>query len=273
MDRRRRHRLPASGPHPRRVTGVLAVVAALAAVVAVLGVGAEAGLPANWVPRSGSVFITPGLKAMQADDFGNPGMLWVSEGQALWSKVEGAAGKSCASCHGELSSLRGIQYPKREASGQLINLELRIERCRTDYMQAPAFGYESDGMLALTTAIRHQSRGLPVSIPEDAAAIAAGETYFRERRGRFNLACASCHEQSVGKHIRDETISQGQTNGFPTYRVRWETLGSVHRRFQACNESVGAEPEPLGSQTYIALEWFLAWRGRGVPIETPSVRQ
>ena len=37
--------------------------------------------------------------------------------------------------------------------------------------------------------------------------------------------------------------------------------------------AIGAEPEPLGSQTYIALEWFLAWRGLGLPIETPSVRQ
>lgn len=225
------------------------------------------------MPRSGVEFITPGLKAMQADDFGNPGMLWVSAGQEQWTKVEGKAGKSCVSCHGAISSMKGIRYPRREPDGRLINLELRIERCRTEHMQAPALGSESDALLALTAAIRNQSRGLPVSIPEDRAAIAAGEAYFRTRRGRFNLACANCHEQNVGKKLRGETISQGQTNGFPTYRVLWEKIGSVERRFQDCNESIGAEPEPLGSQTYIALEWFLAWRGRGLPIETPSVRQ
>jgi len=222
---------------------------------------------------TGSTFITPGLKEMQGDDFANPGMLWVSAGQELWNKVQGRAGKSCASCHGDIASMKGVLYPKREADGTLINLELRIERCRTEHMQAPALGYESDGLLALTTAIRNQSRGLQLSIPEDEEAIGAGEKYFWTRRGRFNLACGNCHQQSVGKHIRDETISQGQINGFPTYRVRWETLGSAHRRFQACNESIGAQPEPLGSQTYIALEWFLSSRGRGLTIETPSVRQ
>lgn len=234
---------------------------------------AHGGLPDSWVPRSGHDFITPGLKEMQRDDFANPGMLWVSQGQDLWTKIDGKAGKSCASCHGDMSSMKGIQYPKRAADGRLINLEIEIEQCRTERMQAPAFGYESNALLALTAAIRNQSRGLPVSIPEDRDAIAAGEAYFRARRGRFNLACASCHEQNVGRKLRDETISQGQTNGFPTYRVRWEKLGSVHRRFQDCNESIGAEPEPLGSQTYIALEWFLAWRGKGLAIETPSVRQ
>ncbi len=248
-------------------------IAGAIAVAALFVSRAEGTLPSNWVPRSGHDFITPGLKTMQADDFGNPGMLWVSQGQELWVKVDGKAGKSCASCHGDISSMKGIAYPKREADGRLVNLELRIERCRTERMQAAALGYESNALLALTAAIRNESRGLPVSIPEDRAALDAGEAYFRARRGRLNLACANCHEQSVGKKLRDETISQGQTNGFPTYRVRWEKLGSVHRRFQDCNESIGAEPEPLGSQTYIALEWFLAWRGRGLPIETPSVRQ
>jgi L-cysteine S-thiosulfotransferase len=272
MDRRRRHDLSADRSYSRRLSGTVAAIGAVAGVVAVVA-AARAGLPDNWVPRSGLTFMTPGIKAMQADDFGNPGMLWVNQGQELWTRVEGAAGKSCASCHGDLSSMKGLQYPQRQPDGRLINLELRIERCRTEHMQAPPLGYESDALLALTTAVRYQSRRLPVSIPNDEAALAAGETYFRQRRGRLNLACADCHEHSVGKKIRDETITQGQTNGFPTYRVRWETLGSVHRRFQACNESVGAQPEPLGSQTYIALEWFLAWRGRGLAVETPAVRQ
>ncbi len=249
------------------------LVAVVALMVAAAAAAQETPRSSQVEPVSGRTFITPGLRDMQADDFANPGMLWVADGEALWTKAEGAAGKSCASCHGEPASMKGIQYPKREPDGRLVNLELRIERCRTEQMQAPALGYESHDLLALTALIRHQSRGLPVSIPEDRAAIAAGEQYFWTRRGRFNLACGQCHQQNVGHKLRDETVSQGQTNGFPTYRVRWESLGSVHRRFQACNEAVGAEPEPLGSQTYIALEWFLARRGQGLPIETPSVRQ
>lgn len=34
----------------------------------------------------------------------------------------------------------------------------------------------------------------------------------------------------------------------------WEKNDSIERRFRDCNESVSAEPEPRGSQTYIALE-------------------
>jgi sulfur-oxidizing protein SoxA len=244
---------------------------ALIAVAVV--VAAAAAWAQEFTPRSGHDFITPGLRDMQADDFANPGMLWVEEGQSLWTTVDGAASKSCASCHGDIASLKGIQYPQRDRDGKLLNLDLRIDRCRVDHMQAPPLGYESEGMLALTAAIRNQWRGAPMSVAEDSEAITEGERYFRTRRGRFNLSCAQCHEQSAGKKLRDETISQGQINGFPTYRVRWEALGSAHRRFQACNEAVGAEPEPMGSQTYIALEWFLAWRGRSLPIETPSVRQ
>ena len=38
---------------------------------------------------------------MQDDDTANPGMLWVLDGEALWNRKAGAAGKSCADCHGD----------------------------------------------------------------------------------------------------------------------------------------------------------------------------
>lgn len=108
---------------------------------------------------------------------------------------------------------------------------------------------------------------------EDRAAIAEGEAYYRQRRGRLDLSCADCHEKFAGKRLRDETISQGQSNGFPAYRVRWRSVGSLHRRFQVCNQAIGAESAALGGQDYVALEWYLAWRGRALPVETPAVRQ
>ena len=46
---------------------------------------------------SGLWFRTPETRAIQEDDFNNPGFLDVEQGEALWSKPEGAAGKSCAS--------------------------------------------------------------------------------------------------------------------------------------------------------------------------------
>jgi sulfur-oxidizing protein SoxA len=70
-----------------------------------------------------------------------------------------------------------------------------------------------------------------------------------------------------------ETISQGQTNGFPIYRQLWQTLGSTHRMFAWCNEAVRAEPYPLGSQEYVDLELHERWRGRGLKVESPAVRR
>lgn len=225
-------------------------------------------------PRSGIEYATPGIRAMQADDFANPGMLWVSLGQALWQETQGQAGKSCASCHGEVASLAKASYPRRAGDGKsLINLEGRIERCRVEQMGAAPLGHESEGLLALTSAIRHFMRGAPAPVTEDRAAIAEGEAYYRQRRGRLDLSCADCHEKFAGKQLRDETISEGHLNGFPAYRVRWRSVGSLHRRFQTCNQAVGAETSALGAQDYIALEWYLAWRGRALPVETPAVRQ
>jgi sulfur-oxidizing protein SoxA len=35
---------------------------------------------------------------------------------------------------------------------------------------------------------------------------------------------------------------------------------------------VRAEPREIGAGEYVALELYLAWRGNGLPIETPAVR-
>jgi sulfur-oxidizing protein SoxA len=58
---------------------------------------------------SGWLFRTSETRALEADSFQNPGMLRVDEGKALWNKVEGTAGKSCASCHGDAAeSMKGV---------------------------------------------------------------------------------------------------------------------------------------------------------------------
>ena len=49
--------------------------------------------------KSGYVYATPPTRAMEDDDFQNPGSLWVDKGKTLWSAVDGSAGKSCQSCH------------------------------------------------------------------------------------------------------------------------------------------------------------------------------
>lgn len=267
--------------HRHQVPG-LSVVLAMA--VACAGVGLLcAGEPVQYSVegrRSGYTYLLPENQRLQDDEFANPGLLWVEQGRELWHHADGAAGASCATCHGEaVESMRGVRtrYPHFDPQrGKLINLEQQINRCREAHMQAPAYPYESAALLALTTFVSFQSRGLPMDVRSDGPAapfFEAGKVFFHQRRGQLDLACAHCHDQQAGQRLRGEVISQGQTNGFPVYRHIWQTLGSTHRMFAWCNASVRAEPYPYGTDEYVNLELFLAWRGRGLPVETPAIRR
>lgn len=229
--------------------------------------------------RSGYTWAQPETQAMQDDDFANPAMVLVDTGAELWNKVDGENGKSCASCHSDASkSMRGLAtvYPKLDKkSGKLRAIEKQVNVCRTEQMKAKEWEWESTPMLSMTTYIRHQSRGMPVNPKVDgeyAQFFEMGKKFYYERRGLLDMSCANCHEDNAGNVIRANVLSQGQINGFPTYRLKWQKVGSVHRRFKGCNDQVRATPFKRGSEEYTNLELYVAWRGRGLPIETPSVR-
>ena len=259
-----------------------ATLAALALLAACGQAATPDRLPATSTPDpivSGSTFLTPDTQALQADDFANPGFLWIDRGRDLFRAVQDT-NPSCASCHGDDGEgLMGVAatYPAWDAqSGRVLNLEAQINACRERHQIQPTLDYESDDLLALTAYVAHLSNGTPISVqltPELQAAHDAGEAYFFTRRGQFNLACAQCHNDNWGKQLRGDTISQGHGNGFPAYRLEWQSLGSLHRRLQDCDTGVRAEPMPLGSDTYTALEVYLAVRASGLDIEAPGVRR
>lgn len=229
---------------------------------------------------SGYYFRTPETRALQDDDFSNPAFIWVDQASELWDTVEGEAGESCASCHGSVEEAMagvGATFPKwSEAAGKVINLEQQINLCRTEQMKAEAWKYESDELLGMTSLVKLQSRGTPVHVSIDGPAretFEKGKDFYYERRGQLDMACATCHESNYGSYIRADFLSQGQSNGFPTYRLKWQKLGSLHRRFRGCNSQVRADRFDYGSPEYVALELYLAWRGMGLPVETPAVRQ
>jgi sulfur-oxidizing protein SoxA len=230
--------------------------------------------------RSGYTYLSAESQRLQDDDFANPGLLWVERGRERWRQPETSTGQSCASCHGDAAeTMRSVRphYPRFDPSrGKLINLEQQINRCRERHMQARPYPYESEALLDLTAFVGFQSRGLPMDVAIDGPAqpfFEAGRAFFYQRRGQLDLACAHCHEQYTGQRLRGEVVSQGQINGFPVYRFTWQTLGSTHRMFEWCNTSVRAEPYTYGSDAYVNLELYLAWRGRGLPVETPAIRR
>ena len=101
----------------------------------------------------------------------------------------------------------------------------------------------------------------------------AGRALYYERQGQLDLSCAQCHEDNWGKRLRAERISQGHANGFPIYRLEWQTLGSLHRRLRACYPGRARRAPDSGAPELLALELYLAWRAQGLPIETPAVRR
>ena len=226
--------------------------------------------------QSGFEFLTPETQALQTDAFANPGYLWVDRGDALFKTIEGVS-QACVSCH--QNGLPGIAatFPKVSAStGALLNLEGQINSCRTSHQDAPPFAYESQALLSLTAFVANQSSGVPLNVETSGQAadyVEQGRNYFYTRRGQFNLSCAQCHNESWGRKLRGDTISQGHGNGFPAYRLEWQKLGSLQRRLHDCDTGVRAQPLPYGSETYIAVELYLAARAAGLPMESPAVRR
>ncbi|MCV0396281.1 MAG: sulfur oxidation c-type cytochrome SoxA [Rhizobiaceae bacterium] len=230
---------------------------------------------------SGWLFREAETRATQEDTFENPGMIAVEEGAEIWNTVEGSAGKSCASCHDDAAvSMKdvGAHYPKWDAdSGKPLNVELRIDKCRVENMGAEAYKFDQPEQKALTAFIKHQSLGTPVELDLSEGDMQTWwdrgkETYYT-RTGQLNMACATCHEGAMGHYIRADHLSQGQVNGFPTYRFNTGGLVSLHNRFRGCIRDTRAEFPAAFSDELMALEVYVTWRGTGLSVETPAVRQ
>jgi sulfur-oxidizing protein SoxA len=227
--------------------------------------------------RSGYDMMSPATKAMQDDDTANPATLSVLDGEALWARKAGSAGKACADCHGE-ASMRGVaaRYPAFSAAqGRPINIEQRINLCRTEQQKAPPFAYESRDLLALTAFVGKQSRGMPVAVVNDEKTrsfIEAGRQNYSRRQGQLNLSCQNCHDDNWGQKLAGVPLVQGHPNGYPLYRLEWQGLGSLQRRLRNCLIGMRAEPYAYGADEYVDLELFLMWRARGMTVETPAVR-
>jgi sulfur-oxidizing protein SoxA len=166
------------------------------------------------------------------------------------------------------------QFPKIQ-KGKLQTLEGQINQCRTSRQEAPALAYENKELLALTTFVATQSKGLPIAVqetPQNKKDLQQGRQFFNERMGQLNLSCAQCHQDRAGLKLGGSLIPQGHPTAYPIYRIEWQTMGSLQRRLRNCMSGVRAQQFEYGSQEMAQLELFLMWRARGMPLETPGVR-
>ena len=228
---------------------------------------------------SGYVAMTSQTRDMQDDDFGNPAFVWVDTGETLWNKVNGSKGKSCASCHGSAEkSMKGIanKFPRYDSkTKKMIALQAYLNRHMANDMGAKKWKWESKNMLAMAIYVKLQSRGMPIKATLNAQNkpfYVKGKKFFEQRRGLLDMSCKHCHDDNAGNMARSNVLSMGMPNGFPTYRLKWQKPGSIHRRFVGCNKNIRAKPYKRGSEEYTNLEFYMVQRAAGLKWETPSVR-
>ncbi|MEN8833135.1 MAG: sulfur oxidation c-type cytochrome SoxA [Pacificibacter sp.] len=227
---------------------------------------------------SGWRFRSDETQAMQLDDFDNPGMLGAEEGLAQFETVMGTQEKSCADCHDGPESLSTVRatYPKwNEGAGEVRTMQMQINDCLTNQMGAEAEKYDSTKMINFEAMLAMVARGTPVNVAIDGPAQSTweqGKEMYYARTGQLELSCANCHEDNYGNMIRADHLSQGQINGFPTYRLKNAKLNGTHSRFKGCVRDTRAETYSPGSPEFVALELYVASRGNGLSVEGPSVR-
>ncbi len=225
-------------------------------------------------------FLPAAMRAKQADDFDNPAFPRVQAGEAAWSEPEGNAGRACQDCHGakpeDLVKNAVASYPKfSRAANDVIALPTRINICRVNALKAPVLAADSGQMMDMTAYLRWIARGLPAAADVNGPAGAAferGKQLFFTKIGLLQLSCAQCHNQNVGQKFAGETLSQGHAVSYPVFSLGEKRMISLHERFRMCNQFARAEPQPLGSPDYVALELYLNWRSKDLPITAPGVR-
>jgi sulfur-oxidizing protein SoxA len=204
---------------------------------------------------------------------------FIDDGQAMWEKTF-KNGKTFSSCFPEGPAI-AQNYPHWDSKNKMVlTLPLALNQCLTANGEKP-MKYKKGSINKILSYIAFESRGNKINIvvPEgDADALAAyeaGKKFYFQRRGQLNFSCASCHMQNASKKLRSDTLSAafGHPTGFPVYRSKWGTVGTLHRRFTGCNKQVRAKPFKAQGEEYRNLEYFLTLMSNGLELNGPSSRK
>ncbi|CAG7857127.1 partial sulfur-oxidizing protein SoxA, partial [biofilm metagenome] len=197
----------------------------------------------------------------------------IEQGKLLFTKPF-ADGKQYSDCFANKGIGIANSYPRwSKEKREVVTLAKAINECRVSHHEAE-LAFQKAEMISLLAYMAYTSRGkaIDITIPKnDSNALEAyeqGKAFYYQRRGRLNFSCATCHVQNVGKKLRAEILSPalGHTNNWPTYRLKWGEVGSLHRRFAECLTQIKAEPLPEQSIEFRNLEFFLSYMGTGVPV-------
>ena len=187
-------------------------------------------------------------------------------------------GKSFKDCLGEPQGLRA-RYPFFDTETSTVrNLEADLLQCAKAYGDTK-LNAKSKDLSALSAYLSSESRGLKVnvSIPNDKAlaAFEDGKRIFFRKTGQLNLACADCHYYHPGQKARSELLSTGigKTAHFPSYRLKGDSLVTLHNRFFGCLRDTRTAPPKPYSDDFLNLEYFLSYIDNGLEITGPAMRK
>ena len=191
-----------------------------------------------------------------------------------------ANGKSLADCFGPEGAVRG-QYPLWDKErGMVVTMERAVNECREANGEKP-YGWKKGKIADVTAYMSYNSRGqeVKVDIPsDDPRALAAyedGKEHFYTKRGQLNFACADCHMLTAGNLYRADTTSPafGHATSWPVFRSKWQSMGTLHRRFGGCHKNIRANPYKAQGAEYSNLEYFVTYMSNGLDFNGPAARK
>ena len=213
---------------------------------------------------------------LELEDF-PPYEIAIDEGEELYEAAF-ADGTHYSDCFDD-GAVKGRFPYFDEARAEVITLELAINDCRSQHGEQP-LSYSGPEITRLTAYMAFLSRGQIIAVAEpqsegELAAYETGKRFYTSRRGQLNFACTSCHVQLAGNRLRAERLSAslGHVTQWPVYRLKWQDVGSLHRRFARCNQQVGAVAFERQSVEYRNLEYFLTYISNGLPLNGPAIRK
>jgi sulfur-oxidizing protein SoxA len=209
-----------------------------------------------------------------------PYELAIEQGETLFN-APFKNGKHYSDCLPDNGIAISHLYPRwDETQNKVITLALAINHCREENNET-SLPYQKGEIAQLLAYMAYTSRGkaininIPDSSPMALASYEQGKQYYYQRRGQLNFSCSSCHVKNAGKKIRAEMLSPslGHTSNWPTYRLKWGEMGTLHRRIMGCHKQIRAEIPTAQSDALRHLEYFLSFMGNGIPFNGPSTRK
>lgn len=188
-----------------------------------------------------------------------------------------ANGKTYGSCFPNNGIGIRQNYPYfDEKTGEIKTLELEINECRERNGEKPLDLRKGD-ISSITAYMASTSKGKPfdIKIPNDPRALAwyeKGKEIYYQRVGQYNMSCANCHIDYVGKRMRAPILppALGQPARFPLYRGVWGELGTLHWRYEDCVSAIRGKPFAPQSPEYRALEYYQTYLSNGITIDGPA---